>query len=99
MLTEADSICDSPVRGRCCRHLRVQLILSANSYRSGVLLVGWVLQVEERVPLAAAEVFLFTWQGRLCFLPGPWLALGRWHLPKTEVGNMLWLPNACQSQH
>lgn len=60
--------------------------------RPGVDL-GWVLQVEEQVPLAAAEVYLFTWHGRLCFLPGlPWLALGRWHLPKTEVGSTLCFP-------
>ena len=43
-------------------------------------------QVEEQTPLAAAEVYLFTWRGHLCFLPGlPWLALGRWHLPKPQV--------------
>ena len=43
-------------------------------------------QVEEQTPLAAAEVYLFTWRGHLCFLPGlPWLPLGRWHLPKSQV--------------
>lgn len=44
-------------------------------------------QVEEQTPMAAAEVYLFTWRGHLCFLPGlPWLPLGRWHLPKPQVG-------------
>ncbi|CAL5227833.1 g10862 [Coccomyxa viridis] len=43
-------------------------------------------KVEEQTPLAAAEVYLFTWRGHLCFLPGlPWLALGRWHLPKAQM--------------
>ncbi len=42
--------------------------------------------MEEQTPLAAAEVYLFTWRGHLCFLPGlPWLPLGRWHLPKSQV--------------
>ena len=44
------------------------------------------LQVEEQTPLTASEVYLFTWRGHLCFLPGlPWLALGRWHLPKQQM--------------
>ena len=46
------------------------------------------MQVEEQTPLAAAEVYLFTWRGHLCFLPGlPWLPLGRWHLPKPQVSH------------
>jgi hypothetical protein len=43
-------------------------------------------QVEEQVPLAAAEVYLFTWRQHLCFLPGlPWLPLGWWHLPEKQM--------------
>ena len=46
----------------------------------------WGLQVEEQTPLTASEVYLFTWRRHLCFLPGlPWLALGRWHLPKQQM--------------
>ena len=52
---------------------------------ASALQVG-VLQVEEQTPLTASEVYLFTWRGHLCFLPGlPWLALGRWHLPKQQM--------------
>ena len=41
-------------------------------------------QVQEQVPLAAAEVYLFTWKGHLCFLPGlPWFRMGSWRLPEV----------------
>ena len=31
-----------------------------------------------------AQVYLFTWRGHLCFLPGlPWLRMGYWHLPQA----------------
>ena len=41
-------------------------------------------QVQEQIPLAAAEVYVFTFRGHLCFLPGlPWIPMGRWHLPKV----------------
>ncbi len=53
--------------------------------------------MEEQTPLAAAEVYLFTWRGHLCFLPGlPWLALGRWHLPKAQVNCS---PDNCCAMH
>lgn len=45
-----------------------------------------LMQVQEQVPLAKAEVYLFTYRKHLCFLPGlPWLPLGYWHLPEKEM--------------
>lgn len=42
--------------------------------------------MEEQVPLAKAEVYLFTYRKHLCFVPGlPWLPLGYWHLPEKEM--------------
>ena len=42
------------------------------------------------MPLAAAEVYLFTWKGHLCFLPGlPWLRMGSWRLPEVRLLSLL----------
>lgn len=64
--------------------LKVDLCQSSAGHN--LIIQRCTAQVEEQVPLAAAEIYLFTWRGTLIFLPGlPWLPMGRWHLPEKEM--------------
>lgn len=56
------------------------------------------MQVQEQVPLAKAEIYLFTWKGHLCFLPGlPWFRIGSWRLPEVRLFRPPHLPDSALS--